>query len=220
MNRKDVQLLILVMGILVAVLSWQFVYNPNQEKAEQISAENETLRKTVAELEELDSKKEQYIADTETMKQDCNDIISRFEPGVEIEDAMLYLYNMENVADNQVVVPSIGFGQPSPIPYTGTTTVEEYELTDDGMQLYTAQDSISFTTTYSGLKSVVRYIYDIPGRKSISSVSLSAGTDGYLSGSMSLDFYYLTGTDKMYIPADIPGVRLGRDNIFGVLDEN
>ena len=220
MNRKDVQLLILVMGILVAVFSWQFIYNPNQEKAEQISAENETLRKTVAELEELDSKKDQYIADTAAMKQECNDIISRFEPGFEIEDEMLYLYNMENVAENHVVVPSIGFGQRTQIPYTGVTTVDEYELTDDGMQLYTAQDSISFATTYSGLKNVVRYIYDIPGRKSISSISLSAGTDGYLSGSMSLDFYYLTGTDRAYIPADIPGVRLGRDNIFGVLDEN
>lgn len=220
MNRKDVQLLILVMGILVAVLSWQFVYNPNQDKAEQISAENDSLRATVAELEEMLGKKEQYIADTASMKQECNDIISRFEPGFEVEDEMLYLYNMENVADNQVVVPSIGFGQSAEIPYTGVTTVDEYELADDGMQLYTTQDSISFVTTYSGLKNVVRYIYDIPGRKSISSVSLSAGTDGYLSGSMSLDFYCLTGTDRAYIPADIPGVRLGRDNIFGVLDEN
>ena len=220
MNRKDVQLLILAMGILVAVLSWQFVYNPNQEKADQISAENDALRKTVAELEELDSKKDQYLADTETMKQECNDIISRFEPGFEIEDEVLYLYNMENVADNQVVVPSIGVGQSTQVPYTGETVVGEYELVDDGMQLYTAQDSISFVTTYSGLKNVVRYIYEIPGRKSISSVSLSVGADGYLSGSMSLDFYSLTGTDKVYVPKDIPGVRLGKDNIFGMLDEN
>ena len=44
MNRKDVQLLILVMGILVAVFSWQFIYNPNQEKAEQISAENDAQK--------------------------------------------------------------------------------------------------------------------------------------------------------------------------------
>ena len=219
MNRKDVQLLILVLGILVAVLSWQFVYNPNQEKVEQVSAENATLRTTISELEALNDNKEQYLADIETMTQECDEITNRFPSGFLLEDEVMYLYNMENVTQNQVVIPSIGFGQTTEVPYTGVTTVGEYELVDEGIKLYTAQDNISFTTTYSGLKNMVQYIYDIPGRKSISSVSLSASSDGYLSGSMSVDFYCMTGTEKLYVPIDIPGVVLGKSNIFGVLDE-
>lgn len=220
MNRKDVQLLILVLGILAAVLSWQFVYNPNQETAEQVSAENDTLRERIAKLEELEANKQQYIDDTAAMQQECSEIEERFQAGFLLEDEIMYLYNMENVTQNQVVIPSISFGQTTEIPYTGNTTVGEYELQDEGIQLYTAQDNISFTTTYTGLKSMIGYIYQMPGRKSVSSISLSAGADGYLTGTMSIDFYCMTGTEKLYKPIDIQGVPLGKDNIFGVLEEN
>ncbi len=220
MNRKDVQLLILVLGILVAVLSWQFVYNPNQEKAEAINAENDTLRNTIAELEALDARKEQFIADTASMQQECAEIAEHFPAGFLLEDAVMYLYNMENVTQNQVVIPSIGFGQVTEVPYSGNTAVGEYVLVDEGIKLYTAQDNVSFTTTYTGLKNMVHYIYDMPGRKSLSSVNLSASSDGYLTGSMSVDFYCMTGTEKLYVPVDIPGVVLGKSNIFGVLEEN
>ena len=91
-------------------------------------------------------------------------------------------------------------------------------MQDDGIKMYMAQDNISFYTTYSGLKNVVKYVYEIPGRKSISSISLTAGADGYLGGSMSVDFYALSGTEKLYMPLDIRGVPLGKDNIFGILE--
>lgn len=220
MNRKDIQLLILVLGILATVLSWQFVYNPNLEKAEEVNAENDTLRDTIAELEALDARKQQFIDDTASMQQECAEIAERFPSGFLLEDAVMYLYNMENVTQNQVVIPSIGFGQATEVPYSGNTAVGEYVLVDEGIKLYTAQDNVSFTTTYTGLKNMVHYIYDMPGRKSLSSVSLSASPDGYLTGSMSVDFYCMTGTEKLYVPIDIPGVVLGKSNIFGVLEEN
>lgn len=218
MKRKDVQLLLIVLGILLAVLSWQFIYNPNIEEADKITAENETLRATVNELEILDAKKDQYIADTETMWQECTEIKNRFPAGFLMEDEIMYLYNMENVSQNEVVVPNIGFGPQNEVPYSGSLTVGEYQLKDDGIKMFTAQDNITFTTTYTGLKNVIHYIYDIPGRKSISSVSLTSGTDGYLSGTMSVDFYALSGTEKLYSPLDIKGVPLGKANIFNVLE--
>lgn len=218
MNKKDVQLLCAVLGILVAVLSWQFVYNPNQEKAEQISAENDTLRQTIKELEALEANRETYLEDTETMKTECNDVIAKFPADFLSEDKVMYLYNMENVPQNQVVIPSVSLGQQAEVPYTGQTVVGEYELQDDGIKMYMAQDDISFYTTYSGLKNIIQYVYEIPGRKSISTISLTAGADGYLGGSMSVDFYALTGTEKLYTPLDIRGVTLGKDNIFGMLE--
>ena len=218
MKRKDVQLLLIVLGILLAVLSWQFVYNPNIEEADKITAENETLRSVVSDLEVLDAKKDQYIADTETMNQECIEIKNRFSAGFMMEDEIMYLYNMENVPQNQVVVPNIGFGAQNEVPYSGTLTVDEYQLQDDGIKMFTAQDNITFTTTYTGLKNVIHYIYDIPGRKSISSVSLTAGSEGYLNGTMSVDFYALSGTEKLYLPLDIKGVPIGKSNIFSVLE--
>lgn len=220
MKRKDVQLLLIVLGILIAVLSWQFIYNPNIEEAELLAAENETLQATVTELETLEANRSTYETETVNMKNDALDIIDKFPAAFLMEDEIMYLYNMEGVVQNQVVIPNIGFGAQNEVPYTGNLTVGEYQLTDEGIKMMTAQDNITFTTTYTGLKNIVKYVYEIPGRKSISSVSLTAGADGYLTGTMSVDFYALFGTEKLYTPLDIKGVPLGKSNIFGVLDAN
>lgn len=220
MNRKDVQLLLIVLGVLLAVMSWQFIYNPNIEEAEALAAENETLQATVTELETLEANRETYVTETENMKNEALDVIDKFPAAFLMEDEIMYLYNMEGVVQNQVVIPNIGFGAQNEVPYAGTLTVGEYQLQDEGIKMMTAQDNITFTTTYTGLKNVIHYVYEIPGRKSISSVSLTAGADGYLSGTMSVDFYALFGTEKLYTPIDIMGVPLGKGNIFGVLDEN
>lgn len=220
MKRKDVQLLLIVLGVLIAVISWQFVYTPNIDKAETLDTENTALRATVAELEALEANRAAYETETENMKNEAMDIIDRFPSDFMMEDEIMYLYNMENVAQNQVVIPNIGFGTQNEVPYAGNLTVGEYQLNDEGIRMMTAQNNITFTTTYTGLKNVVRYIYDMPGRKSVSSISISAGADGYLSGTMSVDFYSLSGTEKLYVPLDIIGVPAGKSNIFGVLDEN
>ena len=220
MNRKDIQLLLSVLGILVAVLSWQFIYNPNIEEADALAEENKTLQATVTELETLEANRVTYETETVNMRNDALDIIDKFPAAFLMEDEIMYLYNMEGVAQNQIVIPNIGFGTQNEVPYSGTLTVGEYQLTDEGIKLMTAQDNITFATTYTGLKNVVKYVYSMPGRKSISSVSLTAGNDGFLTGTMSVDFYALFGTEKLYTPLDIKGVSLGKSNIFGVLDEN
>lgn len=220
MNRKDVQLLILVAGILAAVLSWQFVYKSNQTKAETIRTENTALRETVTKLEAMDAQKDTYLAETERMKQECTAITDAFPSNLLAEDEMMYLYNMENMTLNQVVVPSIGFGQLTEITYDGSTNIDGYEAVDEGIRLFSSQSNVSYVTTYSGLKNMVNYVYSMPGRKSISSINVTAGSDGYLSGTMSLEFYAMTGTEKLYVPMDIPGVGLGKSNLFGVLNED
>ena len=49
MSKKDIQLLLIVFGILIGFASWQFVYKPNQQKAETIKTENTTLQNEVNE---------------------------------------------------------------------------------------------------------------------------------------------------------------------------
>lgn len=239
MSKKDIQLLLVVFGILIGFASWQFVYKPNQQKAETISTENKGLQTEVEELEVLDAQKEKFLADTETMKAECTKITNSFASGLMEEDEIMYLYNMEIVDANDVKVPSVNMGVATEIPYyaastatettdvatdgtatDGTTTeqaaAEVFQPVDEGIKMYDSKTTVSFTTTYNGLKNMVKYVYEIPARKSISSVSLAATEDGYLTGTMELDFYCMTGTDVPYSYISIPGVPLGTDNIFGV----
>lgn len=220
MKKSDVQLLLLVAGLLMAFCSWYFVYNANMDKMYEVQLENESLQTEIKKLEELDAQKQKFIDDTASMKEECDTIVSYFPAGLLTEDEIMYYNNMELATMNEIVVPSIGMGVPTEIPYVGELAVGEYTLQDDGIKMYSSQTNLSFTTTYKGLKNTIGYIYQMPGRKAITSVSLSAGSDGYLMGSMSVDFYYMDGTPLLYTPIDIPAVPLGKDNIFGVLEEN
>lgn len=220
MNRKDVQLLLALLGVLAAVASWQFVYNKNVEKTEQVRAESAVLQEEVTMLEGLDAKRDEYILATENMKTECDRVTSLFPAGLLTEDEIMYFNNMEAAAMNQIVVPTISMGLPNAVPYEGELVVDDYQLQDEGIKLYAAQTNLSFTTTYTGLKNTIGYIYQMPGRKSVSTINLSAAADGYLTGAMSVDFYYMAGTATEYKPVDIPAVITGKDNIFGVLEEN
>ncbi len=219
-NKNDIQILLIALGILIAVLVWQFFYNPNMEEAALVKTENETLRQTIIEMEVLEVNKDTYVKDIATMKEECDEIIELFSSYLTLEDVIMYLYDMENVAQNQVVVPAIAFSEAVEVPYEEELTVGDYTLEDDGIRLMDSAETITLTTTYSGLKNVINYIYEMPTRKAISEVNLSIDDNGYLSGTISTDFYALLGTEKMYTPIEINGVSLGKNNIFGVLERN
>lgn len=218
MAKKEIQLLIALVGIAVAFLSWQYIYKPKMEQVEQMNAQNQTLQSEVNRLEQMEANRANYVADTEELKAEAEDVIALFPAGYLVEDQIMYLYGMEGVSENEVVVPSVGMANPESIPYAGNLAVEGYNLTDEGIAMNKSATNITFMTTYDGLKNVVKYVYDMPGRKAITSVSVSGGEDGYLSGTMTMDFYALEGAGKEYDPVSIGGVSLGKDNIFGSLN--
>lgn len=233
MSKKDIQLLLIVFGILIAFSSWQFVYKANEEKTNKIKTENTGLQATVHDLEVLDAKKDEFLSEIEKMKTECVGITNSFVSGLLAEDEIMYLYNMELVDANDVKVPTVSMGEAAEVPYIAASTstdtaatnttdtataTETFQPVDEGIKLYNSETTVSFTTTYNGLKNVVRYVYEIPARKAISSVSLAASEDGYLSGTMNLNFYCMTGTDVPYSYISIPGVPIGTDNIFGIMN--
>ena len=206
-------------GILALVVSWQLIYKNNQAKTQEIEAQNEELQKTVDRLEILNGKKPEYVEATELMKASDDLIIDSFAAGVRIEDQVMYLYNMELVDANDVRVPSVSLQTAQLVPYAGTLTTEDgYELQDDGIGMYRLETTVGMTTTNNGLKNVLNYIYGMDSVKSVTGVTLTTGQDGYLTGTMKLDFFYLTGTDVPYVEQNISGVSTGTTNIFGVLN--
>ncbi|MBD5526491.1 MAG: hypothetical protein HDR04_19240 [Lachnospiraceae bacterium] len=219
MKKSEIQLLLIVFGILAVVCSWQLIYKNNMAKTEEINTQNVELKTTVDRLEILNGKKDQYIASTEQMKTEGDVIIDSFASGVRIEDQVMYLYNMELVEANEVRVPNVSLKTAQIVPYAGATSTEEgYELQDDGIAMYSLESTVGITTTNNGLKNVLNYIYGMDSRKSLSTVSLTTTEDGYLKGNMQLNFYYLTGTEVPYAEQNISGVLTGTTNVFGSLN--
>lgn len=219
MKKNEIQLLLIVLGILAAVMSWQFAYKTFTAQTAEIEAENEELQATVDRLEILEARKTEYLESIDLMKSVDREIINSFASGIQTEDQVMYLYNMELVDANEVRVPSVNMTAAQVIPYNGSTTTDEgYELVDDGIGMYRLDTTVNITTTNNGLKNVLNYVYGMDSRKSVNTVSVVAGTDGYLSGSMQVSFYYLMGTDVPYVEPNILGVPTGTSNFFGVLN--
>lgn len=219
MKKKEVGLLIVVLGLLLAFASYWFAFRSFEAKADEINAENVDLQATVDKLEILEARKPEYLESMELMKAADDAVINSFAAGVLREDQIMYLYNMEFVTANEVRVPSVSMTPDQLVPYSGSTTTEDgYELVDDGIAMYRLDSTVNLTTTNNGLKNVLNYIYDMDSRKSISTVNVTVSPEGYLTGNMQLSFYYLTGTDKPYVEPKIQGVPTGTTNFFGVLN--
>lgn len=217
MKKRDIQILLALFGVLIAFASWQFVFNKNQEKAKQIQAENDGLQQQVDRLEELEAKQDEYVADTEKLKEQCDEYAQAFPSGLRLEDIVMYLYNMELVGTNDTKVPSLTFEELFEIPYSSNTSVDGFELQDDGIRLWDLSTTVNIKTTNNGLKNVIDYIYSMPGRKSIQKVEVQISDMGYLVGTVETDFFSMTGTEVPYVEVNIPTMPMGTTNIWGVV---
>lgn len=247
-KKSDIQLLIGVLGVLLAVCTYFFVYTKFNEKSEALETENATLQSRVATLEILDQKKADYAKATEDMKQYITSFENRFPAGILPEDSIMNILHLEEATNTKVA--SLGFGADTEVPYvtaqtaatdtaattdtvtdaatdgTAATTTTTGPVTTEGTQypdtkLYEVPLSFSIECSYNDFKGLVRYIYNLQDRESIRGVSLNYNSDtGALSGNMIMSTYYLQGTDKVYSEPVIPGMEMGVDTIFGNLGEN
>lgn len=240
-KKSEIQLLIAVIGILIAVCTYFLVYTKYNDLADTLESENISLTSQVNTLEVLDQKKEEYIAATEKARNYITSFENRYAADILPEDSIMMVKSLEEATRTEVA--SIAFGTDSEVVYAAATTdtaadaaaaadaalstdttavsgpVSTEGTTYADTHMYEVPLSISIECTYSDFKGLVRYIYNLQERKSVHSVSLGYNAEnGMLSGSMNLSSYYLTGTDKTYSEPDISGVGLGVDTIFGNVD--
>lgn len=243
-KKSEIQLLIAVIGVLIAVCTYFLVYSSFNEKSDALEAQNATLSSQVATLEMLDQRKADYIAATEKMQSYITNFENRFPADILPEDSIMMVKTLEDYTRTEVA--NIAFGSEAEVAYTPaadtTTTTTDATATDttaaattttttatspvstDGTvyadtHMYEVPLSISISCTYDDFKGLVRYIYNQQERESIQGVSISYNeTDGMLTGNMTMNTYYLLGTDKVYSSPYIPDMQMGVDTIFGNMD--
>ena len=243
-KKSEIQLLIAVIGVLIAVCTYFLVYSSFNEKSDALEAQNVTLSSQVATLEILDQRKADYIEATGKMQSYITNFENRFPADILPEDSIMMVKTLEDYTRTEVA--NIAFGSEAEVVYTpaadaATTTADATAATDttttdaaattttastspvstDGTayadtHMYEVPLSISISCTYDDFKGLVRYIYNQQERESIQGVSISYNeTDGMLAGNMTMNTYYLLGTDKVYSSPYIPDMQMGVDTIFG-----
>lgn len=242
-KKSEIQLLIAVLGVLLAVVTYFLVYAKFNDMSETIETQNASLRSQVSTLEILEQRKADYLEATEKMQSYITGFENRFPADILPEDSIMMVKTLEDYTRTDVA--NIAFGTEAEVPYaaetpaatdgtatdgtaaasdaaaTADTTVTDSHVTTEGTayadtHMYEVPLSISIECTYDDFKGLVRYIYNLQERKSIQGVNISYNEAvGMLSGNMTLNTYYLLGTDKVYSEPDIPVMGMGVDTLFG-----
>lgn len=221
-KKSEIQLLIAVIGVLIVVCTYFLVYSSFNEKSDALEAQNVTLSSQVATLEALDQRKADYIEATEKMQSYITNFENRFPADILPEDSIMMVKTLEDYTRTEVA--NIAFGSEAEVVYTpaaDAATTAASPVSTDGTayadtHMYEVPLSISISCTYDDFKGLVRYIYNQQERESIQGVSISYNeTDGMLTGNMTMNTYYLLGTDKVYSSPYIPDMQMGVDTIFG-----
>lgn len=99
------------------------------------------------------------------------------------------------------------------------TTTDGATLTADSMypscQLWYVPVTTTYEVNYLSLKQLVKAITDDSDKKSVEDISVTYNEEnGILSGTLTSNFYYLSGTDEVYSTPDVAGVPVGTSNPF------
>lgn len=242
-KKSDINILIMLVGVLLAVAAYFFVYTSFKEKTADLEGQNATLETEVAELQKLAENKEFYLEETARMNDEMVATIAKYPSDVRTEDEIMYTVELENVysiwvnalqaGDKEMIQVATDTQAPQQDAVTEDPPVEETEGQDDvvatgGYQdtvfLYNSPFTISFKVTYRSMKDIVSAIIGSDERMNITNLSLAYDADtGCLAGSMNANMFTLSGTDTVYEELNIPGVSTGTADFFqsgNVLDLN
>ena len=243
-SKKDVCLLIALIGILVGVAGYYLIYSPTMEKVEVLKANNTVAKKTVDDLTQKGLLKDSYVEEIALMNSEIEAIYELFPIDVREEDAIMLAINQEKnspMSVNSVNISPMNskdFEEQAQANASKNTTLEEdvntaiaggvgqqavdgyelgnVELVDIG-PLNQRQCALSYTVAYDGLKRSVESISRQPNRMTIDSIAVSFDdSTGLLEGSTVVNMFCLPDQEgKEYIEPNISGVVLGTKNIFG-----
>lgn len=234
-KKSEINILIMLIGILLAVLSYFVVYSKFTEKRDTLVAENAKLQSEVDALQQLADNKQFYIDETNRMDNEIQDILSGFPGEVRAEDHVMYTAGFEAMFPDTIWVKGLDIGdtelvhiataeQAAPVndavvEDTGDGTANDAVVASGGLKdtvfLYSSPFKMSYKITYRSFKDVVQLILQSDERMSIQKISLGYdGESGCLAGSLEATVYTVTGTDYIYKELDIPGVRTGVADIF------
>lgn len=235
-TKQQVNVLIMVLGVIIIALTYFYGVQKLNEKTEMLETQNGQLRNEINTLQMLQLKQNSYIADTEMMKGLCEAVVEMFPSYVLTEDEIMYAVKLEDQVGCYFSYVGTPGTQNIDIPLgerenmladlpdvTGAIAQnsvmnEEQIFNAQGIVLDNSASSNNFSCTYDQFKQLVKLIRENEDMRSIDEISLSYdNTTGSLTGTMTINYYSMSGTGKKY---DLPRTGVagyGVDCIFGAV---
>lgn len=221
--KRDILILLALVGIAVGVCSYFLAFQPFTEQAEALEAENTQLQARINDLSTKMENKDSYEAETTRMKEEIEQIFTKFPVDVREEDGVLLAINQELIAPMEINSVNITSCEPVVLDSTQEDVDHTYEI--DEIEEYEAQEGIgddpvsasdaavngvdnanmpsvlmdrivtmNYLVSYEGVKRGVKSISMQDNRMSISSMNLSYDeSTGLLRGTTVVNMYCIPG---------------------------
>lgn len=212
-SDSELRLILLLLSVVLLAAAYFFVYDRNVKAAQELEAQNEIDRATVARLEGMVAVRAQVEAETEQLRQNIKDIIAKYPSDMTTEKAITILQNIEN--NTGMDVPNVSFLMNN-LLMNFTYPAEETNIPPTG---YYASLSMNYTASYGNFKQMLAYIASLKDRMIAPTVSVTYDqvTD-MVSGSITMNLFYLKDTGKEYEAPVIYDIDKGVESIFGAGD--
>ena len=240
LGKKEISILLIFFGILIIGLTYYFGVRSLKEKTNALIAENSVLEGDISVLQPIHDREAAYNNDIDKMLLEANAIINKFPAEVKEEDVILYDVYLEGKIGSYISYLGTEKGSLLDIPLpesedatagaadvTGSIaqrasmTNPERMLHADGMNVTLLESAQNVDCTYDQFKKIVTEVVNDPDVKSIDKVSLAFDSStGNLSGSYTINYYSLSGTEKNYSKPSTGVTGYGVKSIFGALKGN
>ena len=221
--KRDILILLVLVGIAAGVCSYFLAFQPFTEQAEALEAENTQLQARINDLSTKMDNKDSYEAETVRMKEEIEQIFTKFPVDVKEEDGVLLAINQELIAPMEISSVNITACEPVLLNSEEEDVDHTYEI--DEIEEYEAQEGIgddpvsasdaavngvdnanmpsvlmdrtvtmNYLVSYEGVKRGVKSISMQDNRMSISSMNLSYDeSTGLLRGTTVVNMYCIPG---------------------------
>ena len=185
LKPKDIQMLLIIVGLLAVFLSYKFVFTSLNEKTTKVEKENETLQKKVDDLRDKKENQLMYSSKMTEDEKEAEEVLSKIPQGFQVESNIEYLTKLIKKTD--VTISSVSY-EPVGAYYN---FVAADKKTTEGQPIVSATKvTCAFKSSYKSLKRMVEVINEEYNRTRIEDISCNASPDsGGLSGTVVFTAY-------------------------------
>ena len=214
LSDRDLKLLVILLIVAVIVCPIFFVLRPFSNKISDIEANITTLTERQSFLAKLNENRTFYLNSIELLAGERDKIVSNYSKGLSDEDTVMFLANTEKKIPIAMKTLSFATSEPTEI---SQSYVNELGETVEGLTAYTQYATVEYVAKYEDFKTFLGYILDSDDKMVLTTVSANQDDeDGTITGVFVLNKYAVTGEGREFVPATIPSMDHGTDNVFGV----
>ncbi len=230
LSDRDSKIILLLLIIAVVVLPYVLYTKGLREETEVIKGDNITLQTRLEELQEMNKNRDFYIAETERMKKERDELIASFPAGIDTENYTMFLnlleinslleakarqqallddddddtprYGYERFdGDTEVWFSTVGYGENDYI------AISE-EGSENPLSGIVNDSTLTYRCKIDGVRYMLNYIKDYEDPMIYRSLTLEFDpATGYVQGEMMLEQYAIAGQGRKLEPvAPVPDI--------------